>query len=270
MDEADPTGGLDAAEAASFPHPDPDGPPLERKVRHDSWVLGLAVGVFGASFGVLATTAGLTVAQACAMSVLVFTGASQFAVVGVIGSGGSLGSALGSALLLAARNAAYGVALAPTLARRSLDRRLLAAQLVIDESAAMAMAHPGRRAREQAFWTTGAAVFLCWNVATVLGAVAGDAIGDPEALGLDAAFPAGFVALAVPHLRTRAGKVAALGGMLIALVLIPLAPAGIPIVAAALAVVPAVLFAAPPPALRAPRRPADPGRRAAAEPGGRS
>jgi predicted branched-subunit amino acid permease len=112
-------------------------------------------------------------------------------------------------------------------------------------------------------------VFLCWNVATVLGAVAGDAIGDPEALGLDAAFPAGFVALAVPHLRTRAGKVAALGGMLIALVLIPLAPAGIPIVAAAPAVVPAVLFAAPP-ALRAPRRPADPGRRAAAEPGGRS
>ncbi|HEX6167880.1 MAG TPA: AzlC family ABC transporter permease, partial [Acidimicrobiales bacterium] len=90
MDEADPTGGLDAAEAASPPHPDPDGPPLERKFRHDSWVLGLAVGVFGASFGVLATTAGLTVAQACAMSVLVFTGASQFAVVGVIGSGGSL------------------------------------------------------------------------------------------------------------------------------------------------------------------------------------
>jgi predicted branched-subunit amino acid permease len=257
-----------SARHASSRHHDPDGPPLERRVRHDIWVLGLAVGVFGASFGVLATTAGLTVTQACAMSVLVFTGASQFAVVGVIGSGGSLGSALGSALLLAARNAAYGVALAPTVARRSLGRRLLAAQLVIDESTAMAMAQPGRRAREQALWTTGAAVFVCWNVATALGAVAGDAIGDPEALGLDAAFPAGFVALAVPHLRTRAGRVAALGGVLIALVLIPLAPAGVPIVAAALAVLPAVLFAAPPPALRAARPPTDPGQRAAAEPGG--
>lgn len=257
-------------EHASSRHHDPDGPPLGRKVRHDIWVLGLAVGVFGASFGVLATTAGLTVAQACAMSVLVFTGASQFAVVGVIGSGGSLGSALGSALLLAARNAAYGVALAPTVARRSLGRRLLAAQLVIDESTAMAMAQPGRRAREQALWTTGVAVFVCWNVATALGAVVGDAIGDPEALGLDAAFPAGFVALAVPHLRTRAGRVAALGGVLIALALVPLAPAGVPIVAAALAVLPGGLFAAPRPARRAARPPTDPGHRAAAEPGGGS
>jgi predicted branched-subunit amino acid permease len=204
------------------------------------------------------------------MSVLVFTGASQFAVVGVIGSGGSLGSAFGSALLLAARNAAYGVALAPTVARRSLGRRLLAAQLVIDESTAMAMAQPGRRAREQALWTTGVAVFVCWNVATALGAVVGDAIGDPEALGLDAAFPAGFVALAVPHLRTRAGRVAALGGVLIALALVPLAPSGVPIVAAALAVLPGGLFAAPRPARRAARPPTDPGHRAAAEPGGGS
>jgi predicted branched-subunit amino acid permease len=91
--------------------------------------------------------------------------------------------------------------MAPTLARRSLGRRLLAAQLVIDESTAMATAQPGRRAREEAFWTTGLAVFVCWNVATVVGAVAGDAVGDPEVRGLDAAFPAGFVALAVPHLR---------------------------------------------------------------------
>lgn len=219
---------------------------LPARVRRDIWVLGAAVGVFGASFGVLATTAGLTVAQACAMSVLVFTGASQFAVVGVISAGGSLGSAFGSALLLAARNAAYGVALAPTLSRRSLGRRLVAAQVVIDETTAMAMAQPGRVAREHAFWTTGLAVFVCWNIGTVLGAVAGDAIGDPEALGLDAAFPAGFVALAVPHLGTRQGKVAAVCGAAIALVLIPLAPAGVPIVAAALGVVPAVLFGAGP------------------------
>ena len=223
---------------------DPDDRHLPARVRRDIWVLGAAVGVFGASFGVLATTAGLTVAQACVMSVLVFTGASQFAVVGVLEAGGSLGSAFGSALLLAARNAAYGVAMAPTLSRLSLGRRLLAAQIVIDETTALAMAQPGRTAREQAFWTTGLAVFVCWNIGTVLGAVAGDAIGDPEALGLDAAFPAGFVALAVPHLGSRQGKVAAVCGAVIALVLIPLTPAGVPIVAAALGVVPAVLFGA--------------------------
>jgi 4-azaleucine resistance transporter AzlC len=220
---------------------DVDMAPLAPTVRRDIWVLALAVGVFGVSFGVLATTAGLTVAQACVMSLLVFTGASQFAAVGVLDAGGSLGSAFGSALLLAARNAAYGVAMAPTLRERPLGRRLLAAQLVIDESTAMAMAQSGRRAREHAFWTTGVAIFVCWNAATALGALAGDAIGDPEAFGLDAAFPAGFVALVVPHLHTRQGKVAAISGAVIALVLIPLAPAGVPIVAAALGVIPAVL-----------------------------
>lgn len=240
MDEADDaegdTGGARRADAAG------DDLPLDVKVRRDIWVLAAAVGVFGLSFGVLATTAGLTVAQACVMSLLVFAGASQFAAVGVIESGGSMGSALGSALLLAGRNAAYGVAMAPTMAGRSLGRRLIAAQLVIDESTAMAMAQPRRTAREHAFWTTGVAIFVCWNIATLLGAIAGDAIGDPEALGLDAAFPAGYVALAVPHLRSRQGKVAAVCGVLIALALVPLAPAGVPIVAAALGVVPAVLF----------------------------
>src|SRR5262245_8725195 len=181
---------------------------VEASVRRDAWVLGAAVGVFGASFGVLTTTSGLSVPQACVMSLLVFTGASQFAAVGVLAAGGSLGSAFGSALLLAARNAAYGVALAPVLGRRSLGRRLLAAQLVIDESTAMATAQPaGGRGREQAFWATGIAVFVCWNLGTLAGALAGGAIGDPRALGLDAAFPAGFVALAVPHLRGRAGRV---------------------------------------------------------------
>lgn len=247
-DPGDARGSRDAR--ASGDAGDPDDRHLPARVRRDIWVLGAAVGVFGASFGVLATTAGLTVAQACAMSVLVFTGASQFAVVGVLEAGGSLGSAFGSALLLAARNAAYGVALAPTLSRRSLGRRLLGAQIVIDETTALAMAQPGRVAREQAFWTTGLAVFVCWNIGTVLGAVAGDAIGDPEALGLDAAFPAGFVALAVPHLGSRQGKIAAVCGAMIALVLIPLTPAGVPIVAAALGVVPAVLFGGAPDARR--------------------
>jgi branched chain amino acid efflux pump len=219
-----------------------DDAPLAPDLRRNAIVLGAAVGVFGVSFGVLATTAGLTAAQACAMSVLVFTGASQFAAVGVVATGGSLASAFGSALLLAARNAAYGVAMASTFRDRRLARRLLAAQLVIDETTAMATAQTGRRARIEAFWVTGVAVFAFWNVGTLVGAVAGDAIGDPEAWGLDAAFPAGYVALAVPHLRTRQGRIAAVAGVAISLTLVPLAPAGVPIVAAALGVVPAVLF----------------------------
>ena len=228
---------------------------LEPGVRRDAWVLGVAVGVFGSSFGVLATTAGLTVAQTCVMSLVVFTGASQFAVVGILASGGSLASAFSSALLLAARNAAYGVALAPTLIRRGpgrrargrpgggLAKRLVAAQLVIDETTAMATAQSTPTAREQAFWITGIAVFLCWNISTAVGAVAGDAIGDPEAFGLDAAFPAGYVALAVPHLASRAGRVAAATGVAIALLLVPFTPAGVPIVAAAAGVVPALFVA---------------------------
>ncbi|HZM31720.1 MAG TPA: AzlC family ABC transporter permease [Acidimicrobiales bacterium] len=224
-----------------------DDAPLAPDLRRNAIVLGAAVGVFGVSFGVLATTAGLTAAQACAMSVLVFTGASQFAAVGVVATGGSLASAFGSALLLAARNAAYGVAMAPTFRDRPLSRRLLAAQVVIDETTAMATAQTGRRARIEAFWVTGIAVFTFWNVGTVLGALAGDAIGDPEAWGLDAAFPAGYVALAVPHLRTRQGRIAAVAGVAISLTLVPLAPAGVPIVAAALGVVPAVLFGSRPP-----------------------
>ena len=219
------------------------GAVLPTPVRRAVWVLGLAISVFGMSFGVLATTAGLTVPQAVVMSLLVFTGASQFAAVSVVEAGGSMGSALGSALLLAARNAAYGVAMAPTLGELPLAKRL-GAQVVIDETTAMATAQPEGRVRERTFWATGLSVFAFWNAGTLLGALAGDAIGDPEALGLDAAFPAGFVVLAVPHLRRREGRVAAAAGALIALALIPLAPAGLPIIAASLGVVPGLLFTA--------------------------
>ena len=195
-------------------------------------VLGAAVGVFGVSFGVLAVTSGLTVAQATVMSLLVFTGASQFAAVGVAAAGGAMASAVASALLLAARNGVYGVALAPTL-RHRLAVRLVAAQLVIDESTALATAQPDRRHRVGAFWATGASVFAFWNLGTFVGAAAGRGIGDPAALGLDAAFPAGFIALLAPQLRTPDGRVAALLGGAVALVLLPLTPVGTPIIAAA-------------------------------------
>ena len=213
----------------SDPSPSPPDP------RTAGVVLGLAVGVFGVSFGVLAVASGLTVAQACTMSLLVFTGASQFAVVGVIGSGGSTAAALGSALLLAARNTAYGLAMSDVV-RGRLPTRLLGAQLVIDESTAMASAQETPDARARGFWITGVAVFVFWNLGTLLGALGGDAIGDPEQYGLDAAFPAGFVALLVPHLRSLDGRLAAAIGAAVALVLVPVAPAGVPVLAASVAV----------------------------------
>jgi 4-azaleucine resistance transporter AzlC len=199
-----------------------------------SIVLGAATGVFGASFGVLAVASGLSVAKTGALSLLVFTGASQFAAVGVIGSGGTPLAALGSALLLAARNSAYGLVLAPEV-RGPWWQRLVAAHLVLDESTAMAMAQPEPRDRVRAFWATGVAVFVCWNIGTLAGALGGGAIGDPSTLGLDAAFPAGFVVLIAPHLRRLDGKVAAVLGAGIALVLVPLAPPGVPVIAAGLA-----------------------------------
>lgn len=208
----------------------PGSPPRPRYVR-DGIVLGAAVGLFGVTFGVLATTAGLTVAQACVMSLLVFTGASQFAAVGVVASGGSPTSALASALLLASRNGVYGLALHRHL-RGSLLRRLGAAHLVIDESTAMALGQEDERDGEGAFWVAGLSVFTFWNLGTLAGAVGGNALGDPEAWGLDAAFPAGFIVLAAPHVRSVEGRIAAAAGAVIALVAVPLLPAGAPIVVA--------------------------------------
>ncbi len=200
----------------------------------DGIVLGAAVGVFGAAFGVLAVASGLTVAQASVMSLLVFTGASQLAAVGIIGAGGSPATAVGSALLLAARNGVYGVALAPRLRVRGV-RRVVAAQLVIDESTAMAVAQADDPSARGAFWVTGIAVFVCWNAATLLGAIAGNAIGDPKTFGLDAAFPAGFLALMAPMLRERPKRAAALIGAAIAVIAVPTTRAGAPILLAAVA-----------------------------------
>jgi 4-azaleucine resistance transporter AzlC len=201
----------------------------------DGVVLGATVGLFGAAFGVLASTSGLSVAQASALSLLVFTGASQFALVSVLGTGGSVVAALGSALLLAARNGVYGVAMARVLPRR-LAPRLAAAQLVIDESTAMAVAQPDPRRAREAFFATGLAVFVSWNLGTLLGAVGGSRLADPAALGLDAAFPAGFVALLLPHLRRRSGRIVAVTGAAIAALGLPVLPNGAPILVASLAV----------------------------------
>lgn len=195
-------------------------------------VLGLAVGIYGVSFGVLAIASGLTLWQAVGLSSLVFAGGSQFAAVGVIAAGGAPLAAVTGGLLLNTRMAAFGLALAPVLGG-SLPRRALAAHLLIDESSAMALAERDPAAARRAFWLTGMSVFVFWNLATVFGALAGSLIGDPEALGLDAAFPAGFLALLGPLLDSRAARLSAVCGAVIALALLPFTPAGVPIIAAA-------------------------------------
>src|SRR3954447_17635687 len=156
-------------------------------ISRNALAIGVATGVYGISFGVLSVETGLSLVQTMAMSLLVFTGATQFSVVATIAAGGGLATALGNGLLLAARNTAYGFAMAPLL-RGALARRLLGSQVVIDESVAMARAQPDRESARRALLLTGASVYVFWNAGTVVGALAGDAIGDPVAFGLDAMF----------------------------------------------------------------------------------
>ena len=196
--------------------------------------LGFAVGVFAISFGVSSVAAGATVGQTCALSLLVFTGASQVSAVSVIGSGGTAASAFGGAALLAARNGVYGLAMAPHLKGR-LPTRLVAAQLTIDESTAMAAAQDDEAHKSAAFWITGLSVYLFWNVGTLIGSLLGTAI-DPATYGLDAAFPAAFVAILFPLLRQRRPALAAAIGATVCLALIPFTPVGVPILCAALAI----------------------------------
>ena len=199
----------------------------------DAVGIGVAVGAYGLSFGAAASTAGLSVLQACALSLLVFTGASQFALVGVLGAGGGAAAAVAGAALLGTRNLLYAVRLADLL-RLSGLRRVLAAQVTIDESTAMATAAPAPLAG-LAFWTTGAAVYVLWNLATLLGAL-GAGVVDTSALGLDAAVGAAFLGLLAPQVRDRAALRVAVGGALLAAVAVPLTPPGVPVLLAGLAV----------------------------------
>jgi 4-azaleucine resistance transporter AzlC len=211
-----------------------------RQTTRRAVAIGVATGVYGVSYGVLAVAAGLTTLQTCAMSLLVFTGASQFAVVGVLATGGSASAALAPALLLAARNAAYGLSLVPVL-RGRLPARAAMSQLVIDETTAMARSQPDPESARYAFLATGFSVFACWNLGTLAGAVAGSSLGDPSRYGLDAMFPAAFLALLAPQLRRPGAPVAAISGALIALALVPFTQAGVPILAASLGVIPGLI-----------------------------
>jgi predicted branched-subunit amino acid permease len=206
-----------------------------RKVRRDALGIGVYALAFGASFGTISVSSGLDVLQTSALSLVMFSGASQFALVGVVGSGGSALAAVAAALLLGARNSFYGVRLATLLPRRDVraPRSLMTGHLVIDETTAMAVGRDDDREQRYAFWFTGAVLFVLWNVGTFVGALFGRAVGDPAALGLDAAAPAAFLALLWPRLADRTCRLVAASAAVTALALVPVAPAGVPVLAAA-------------------------------------
>jgi branched chain amino acid efflux pump len=207
--------------------------------RREGLLLAVAVGIVGVTFGVLADAAGLALSQIIVMSALVFTGASQFAAISVVDSGGSGAAAVGSAMLLAARNALYGPVVARILPNK-ISGRALGAHLMIDETTAMASVQDDDATAADAFWWTGIWLWLLWNLGSIGGALLGAVIGDPETWGLDAAFPAAFVALLAPHVRTSPGRVAAVLGAALATATVPIAPAGVPLLVGALAVGPSV------------------------------
>ena len=208
----------------------------------------MATGLYGVSFGALAVAAGLTVPQAMALSLLMFSGGSQFAFIGVVGAGGLAGAAIATAGLLGVRNGLYGPQVAPLIDARGW-RRPLAAQLTIDESTAVATAHQAPHAARLGFWWTGVGVFVLWNLFTLVGAVAGDRMGDPARYGLDAAAAAAFLALVWPRVTgpgSRLAQTVAAGAAVVALALTPLVPAGIPVLLAAVVAIGAGLLARDP------------------------
>ncbi|GII99414.1 putative branched-subunit amino acid permease [Sediminihabitans luteus] len=214
---------------------DDGSPPPDPGVRdavRQALSVSFATGLYGVSFGALSTVAGLSLAQTAVLSLLMFSGGSQFALVGVVGGGGAPVSAILSASFLGVRNALYGIRLGPLLALHGW-RRVLAAHLTIDESTAVATAQSTRRAARAGFWWTGVGVFVLWNAFVLAGALAGDALADPGRWGLDAAAAAAFLGLLWPRLSTREVRLVVLAAGTLALVLVPLAPPGVPVLAAA-------------------------------------
>ena len=204
--------------------------------------IGVATGVYAVSFGVLSVAAGFSVVQTCVMSLVCFTGASQLTFASVIGAGGGVAGALAPALLLAGRNALYAISLKGVLGG-TVSKRALRAQVVVDETTAMAHAQPTLAAKRRAFDLTAVCLFTAWNLGTLVGALAGRGLGNPRDYGLDAMFPAIFLALLAPQLRGPDAVRAAITGALIALALVTVSPAGVPIMACALGAVPVLLAA---------------------------
>jgi predicted branched-subunit amino acid permease len=211
-------------------------PRRRSQVVRQSLSVGLATGAYGVSFGALAVAAGLSLWQTMALSTLLFSGGSQFAIVGIVAAGGSGVAAIATSSMLGLRNSLYALQVSRMLDVRGL-RRVAAAQLTIDESTAVAVGQPERQASRLGFWVTGVTIFVLWNLATLAGALVGDALGDPRAYGLDAAASAAFLALLWPRLRSREAQAVGVAAALIALLLAPHSPAGVPVLVAAVTAV---------------------------------
>jgi len=207
---------------------------IESTTFRDSLSVSITVGAYGTAFGAAAVANGFSVLQTCLLSLLTFSGASQFAVIGVLGAGGGAISGIATASLLGIRNGVYGVIMAPRLKVKGF-KRIVAAQITIDESTAVALGQEvrGEKAMRQGFWLTGFGVFLFWNLFTVAGALGAQAMGDIRAWGLDSAVPAAFLGLVWPRLKTNRDRVLAVGCMIFALAMTPILPAGLPIIATA-------------------------------------
>lgn len=194
--------------------------------------VALAVSAYGISFGALAVASGLDVWQACVLSLLMFSGGSQFALIGVVAAGGAGPAAIASAALLGLRNTLYAVRMGPIVGG-PWWRRLLAAPFTIDESTAVGTAQPTLRGQRLGFWVTGLGIYVGWNLTTLAGALLGDLVGDVRQYGLDAAAAAAFLGLLWPRLRAWQPVAVAIAAAVVAAVLVPTLPPGIPVLAAA-------------------------------------
>ncbi|MDG2496779.1 MAG: AzlC family ABC transporter permease [Aquiluna sp.] len=209
---------------------------MSKQVVSTSISVGLATGLYGISFGAIGVASGLNIPTVMLLSLLMFSGASQFAFVGIIAAGGAPITAISSAWLLGVRNSFYALRLSPVIGPSGLWK-LLAAQLTVDESNAVSAAEDTPRNQRVGFWLTGAAVYVFWNSATLLGAIGGNLLGSVETWGLDGAAAAAFLGLLWPRLKNNL-TLAALGAV-VALIAIPLTPAGVPVLlAAAVALLP--------------------------------
>lgn len=203
-----------------------------RLARREALGVSVATGLYGISFGALSVAAGLSVLQTIVLSLIMFSGGSQFAFVGVVAAGGGGPAAIATGALVGVRNALYGARMAPLLGVRGW-RRLLAAQVTIDESTAVGTAQDEPRAIREGFWWTGVGIFVLWNSFVTLGAFAGNALGDPATWGLDAAAAAAFLALVWARLADPVARWVGVSAALVALALTPVLPPGLPVLAAA-------------------------------------
>ncbi|KDA06558.1 branched-chain amino acid ABC transporter permease [Microbacterium sp. CH12i] len=205
-----------------------------REVLREAVGVAVATSAYGISFGALAVASGLDVWQTCVLSLLMFTGGSQFAFIGVLGAGGvaALPSAIASAVLLGVRNVAYGMRMSPIIGS-GFWRRTAAAHVTIDESTAVAISQPSRPLGQLGFWVTGVGVFIGWNITTLVGALLGDVLGAPKDWGLDAAAAAAFLALLWPRLKQRQAIAVGVAAAVIAASLTPFLMPGLPVLVAA-------------------------------------